>query len=292
MNHEFLALGADKPPEAKNSLRSGCLRTGNKLLFAGKGDNLMKSHQFYYAYGVVETNETGTCFGEPQENMSAVNYRDLALVFSEVTSASLQLSKENALNHHQVIARLMKQQTIIPFSFGTIFNEVDQMTGLLTAAYGEIKNTLKQLDNKLEMGLKVIWKKEALTNRLERDYEHLKDLKEEIMSLPSDSAYGPAIILGQRVEAAMQEMQSFYEEQIYSPLQAISLDSRLNKLLNERMILNAAFLVSRDQETVFDTKVNELYEQHQEEFKFMYSGPWPPYNFIDLKLDRHVIDRR
>ena len=159
------------------------------------------------------------------------------------------------------------------------------MTGLLTAAYGGIKKTLEQLDNKLELGLKVIWKKEALANKLEQDYEDLKYLKEEIMGLPSDSAYGPAIILGQRVEAAMEEMQSFYQEQIYPPLQAISLDARLNKPLNERMILNAAFLVSRDQETGFDAKVNELYEQHHEEFNFMYSGPWPPYNFIDLKLE-------
>jgi hypothetical protein len=252
----------------------------------------MKSKRFYYAYGVVETDEPGACFDTPQEHISVVYYRDLALVFSKVTSSSLQLSKENALTHNRVIAQIMQKQTIIPFSFGTIFNETEEMTRLLTAAYQEIKTTLKQLDNKLELGLKVIWKKEALANKLERDYEQLKYFKEEIMDLPSDSAYGPVILLGQRVEAAMQEMESFYQEQIYSPLQAISLDARLNKPLNERMILNAAFLVSRDQETGFDAKVNELYEQHHEEFNFMYSGPWPPYNFIDLKLDRHVIGRR
>jgi hypothetical protein len=252
----------------------------------------MRSNRFYCAYGVIATDETGACLGEPQENISVVHYQDLALVFSEVVSSSLQLSKENALTHHRVIARIMKKQTIIPFSFGTIFNESQEMTRLLTAAYEELKKTLEQLDNKLELGLKVIWKKEALANKLERDYEDLKYLKEEIMGLPSDSAYGPAIILGQRVEAAMEEMQSFYQEQIYSPLQAISLAARLNKPLNERMILNAAFLVPRDQETGFDAKVNELYEQHHEEFNFMYSGPWPPYNFIDLKLDRHAIGRR
>lgn len=121
----------------------------------------MSSKKFYYAYGVIATDETGACFGEPQENMSAVRYRDLALVFSEVASPSLQLSKENALTHNRVIARIMKKQTIIPFSFGTIFNESKEMAGLLTAAYEEIKQTLSQLENKLELGLKVIWKKEA-----------------------------------------------------------------------------------------------------------------------------------
>lgn len=276
----------------------------------------MKSKRFYYAYGIIESDEPGACFTAPQENMSAVRYRDLArgeefyvgdeaprenmsaaryrdlaLVFREVTSPSLQLSKENALAHHQVIARIMKKQTIVPFSFGTIFNEPEEMTGLLAAAYGEIKKTLSQLENKLELGLKVIWKKEALANKLERDYAHLKYYKEEILALPPESAYGPAILLGQKVESAMQEMQSFYQERIYPPLQAISLDARLNKPLNERMVLNAAFLVSRDQEAGFDAKVNELYEQYHGQFDFMYSGPWPPYNFIDLKLNRCLVER-
>ncbi|MGD0152326.1 MAG: GvpL/GvpF family gas vesicle protein [Thermacetogeniaceae bacterium] len=251
----------------------------------------MKSKKYYYAYGVIETEEPKTCLSGLQENMSVIPYRDLALVFSEVANHSLQLTKENALAHHQIIAQIMKRQTIIPFSFGTLFNKKSEMTGLLTAAYGEIKKTLEQLYGKLELGLKVIWKKEALAIKLERDYEDLKRFKEEILSLPPDSVYGPAILLGQRVEAVMKEIQSECQEQIYSPLQAIALDARLNKLLNERMVLNAAFLVSRDQETRFDAMVNELYEQYQEQLNFMYSGPWPPYNFINLKLDRHVIGR-
>ncbi len=246
----------------------------------------MKSKRFYYAYGIIETEEPGACLIASQENMSAVHYRDLALVFKEVASSSLQVTKENALAHHRVIAQIMQEQTIIPFRFGIIFNKTEEMTGILAASYEEIKKTLKQLENKLELGLKVIWKKEALANKLERDYEHLKRFKEEILDLPSGSAYGSAILLGQSVKAAMEEMQSFYQERICPPLQAISLDSRLNKPLNERMVLNAAFLVSRDQETRFDAKVNELYEQHHEQFDFMYSGPWPPYNFIDLKIEK------
>ncbi len=146
----------------------------------------MKSKRFYYAYGIIETEEPGACLIASQENMSAVHYRDLALVFSEVASSSLQVTKENALAHHRVIAQIMQEQTIIPFRFGIIFNKTEEMTGILAASYEEIKKTLKQLENKLELGLKVIWKKEALANKLERDYEHLKRFKEEILNLPSE----------------------------------------------------------------------------------------------------------
>jgi hypothetical protein len=49
------------------------------------------------------------------------------------------------------------------------------------------------------------------------------------------------------------------------------------------MIMNAAFLVSRDKETAFDAKVKEvgvLYEM----LNFRYTGPWPPYNFVNIRL--------
>ena len=49
------------------------------------------------------------------------------------------------------------------------------------------------------------------------------------------------------------------------------------------MILNAAFLVSRDQEEEFDRRVKEIGLQ-MPELTFKYTGPWPPYNFVNIRL--------
>lgn len=51
------------------------------------------------------------------------------------------------------------------------------------------------------------------------------------------------------------------------------------------MVLNAAFLVEKEKELLFDEQVNALYERFRERFDFKYSGPWPPYNFVDLESD-------
>ena len=50
------------------------------------------------------------------------------------------------------------------------------------------------------------------------------------------------------------------------------------------MILNAAFLVERTQERAFDDKVKEVEPSLRGLLTFKYTGPWPPYNFVNIKL--------
>ena len=53
------------------------------------------------------------------------------------------------------------------------------------------------------------------------------------------------------------------------------------KLPGTRM--NAAFLVSREMEQPFDSRVKEIGQQY-EKLTFKYTGPWPPYNFVNIRL--------
>jgi Gas vesicle synthesis protein GvpL/GvpF len=47
--------------------------------------------------------------------------------------------------------------------------------------------------------------------------------------------------------------------------------------------MNAAFLVARDKEAVFDARVKEIGAAH-DKLTFRYTGPWPPYNFVNIRL--------
>jgi hypothetical protein len=50
------------------------------------------------------------------------------------------------------------------------------------------------------------------------------------------------------------------------------------------MILNAAFLVDRKAEKPFDERVKAISRQYEDLLTFKYTGPWPPYNFVNIKL--------
>jgi hypothetical protein len=60
--------------------------------------------------------------------------------------------------------------------------------------------------------------------------------------------------------------------------------TRSNKLIGDNMILNVAFLVERAREAEFDTAVSDLSSRNADLLSFKYTGPWPPYNFVNIKL--------
>ena len=69
----------------------------------------------------------------------------------------------------------------------------------------------------------------------------------------------------------------------FQGLRDVSVASRSNKPIGDRMIMNAAFLVARDAENAFDARVKDI-GQRYEKLTFKYTGPWPPYNFVNIRL--------
>ncbi|MFH1141627.1 MAG: GvpL/GvpF family gas vesicle protein, partial [Chloroflexota bacterium] len=58
-----------------------------------------------------------------------------------------------------------------------------------------------------------------------------------------------------------------------------------NKVLVDRMIVNAAFLVGTSRETAFDDAVNKFDAEMQGRVLFRYFGPVPPYNFVNITVN-------
>jgi hypothetical protein len=71
---------------------------------------------------------------------------------------------------------------------------------------------------------------------------------------------------------------------VHEELRGVSVASRSNKVIGDRMIMNAAFLVNRAGEKAFDDAVKELSRRYEHLLAFKYTGPWPPYNFVNIKL--------
>ena len=63
----------------------------------------------------------------------------------------------------------------------------------------------------------------------------------------------------------------------------ISLMRESNSAPCSRETRNAAFLVARDAEAAFDLRVKDV-GQRFDKLTFKYTGPWPPYNFVNIRL--------
>src|SRR5579884_1217670 len=114
-----------------------------------------------YVYGVIEAREPLSFgkigIGGAGENVYTVHHGDVAAVVSKTPVFIFDPTRENALAHEHVIETVMKNNTIIPMSFGTVFRTDDDIREVLKSIYPSLKDVLKQMANKLEFGLKVTW---------------------------------------------------------------------------------------------------------------------------------------
>jgi hypothetical protein len=239
-----------------------------------------------YVYCIIHTDDPRR-FGpigigtEPTE-VHTVNYRDIAAVVSDTPLEVYDPTRENVLAHERVNEVVMRDFTVIPMSFSTVFKTSEDIVELLRSAYDAFRDVLVKMQDKLEFGLKVLWEPETIIREIEKDDENLRLLRQEI-SHQKGSTYFARMQYGRLVDSLLQERSEKLVSEIIDTLSSVSVASRTNKPIGDKMILNGAFLVARDREPDFDAKVKEI-DARYENLIFKYTGPWPPYNFVNIRL--------
>jgi hypothetical protein len=239
-----------------------------------------------YVYCVIQSADTlkfgAAGIGDNSSEIHTIHYRDLAAVVSDVPLGILDSTRENVLAHERVNEIVMRDHTVIPMSFGTIFKTKDDIVQLLRSAYDAFGDVLQKMRDKMEFGLKVLWDRDSVVKDIEDEDEGIHRLKNEI-ALQKGSTYFARMQYGRAIDAALQARSERYGSDILDRLRDVAVASRINKPIGDKMIMNAAFLVSRDQETAFDTRVKSIAAEH-DKLTFKYTGPWPPYNFVNIRL--------
>ena len=241
-----------------------------------------------YVYGIVQAKEHMNFgkigIGGTGEMVYTVNYLDIAAVVSRTALAIFDPTRENALAHEHVIETVMKNHTIIPMSFGTVFRTDNDIREVLKSIYSSLKDVLKQMSGKLEFGLKVNWDRDQIIEELKQQDEEIRHFHREIVRKQLQSTYFARMQLGRMIDKAMAERATTYVREIFEALRGVCVASRDNQPIGDKMIMNAAFLVDREREAEFDSVVNKIAKKYGKRLKFKYTGPWPPYNFVNIRL--------
>jgi hypothetical protein len=67
-------------------------------------------------------------------------------------------------------------------------------------------------------------------------------------------------------------------------LTELSINETENDLFTNRLIVNKSYLVDRDQRDAFDAAIDDIEAEYDDELTIKYTGPWPPYNFVDIYI--------
>lgn len=251
-------------------------------------DSATPTDEGKYVYCIIECDQPRSFgpmgIGGRGDEVYTIHHGGLAAVVSDTPMVVYDPTRENALTHEHVNETVMQEFTVIPMSFGTVFRTEDDVIEFMKDTSDALTDVLRKMRDKIEFGLKVNWDPETVLKRVEAENDEIARLKQEIMSNRATSTYFARMQLGRLVERAMSEKSEAYVREIYDHLRECAIASRHNKPIGDKMILNAAFLVERDKADQLDERIQEIAQKYEGTLRFLYTGPWPPYNFVNIRL--------
>ena len=205
-------------------------------------DEVEEQGSYIYVYGVIENNNIKLEDIKGLKNMpiQKIAFKDVSALTSPYPTLKAVLKEDEAMQHANILKNIAEETTLIPMSFGTVFKDEDILETVLSKSYLAIKQTLKLIEGKIELGLKVV-------------KNELEDVNNSV---------------------AMEILES---------LGKLSVKSIKGDNFSERLLLNHSFLLEKNKFSEFSEEIAKLEEKHKN-LKFIYTGPWPPYSFVNIKI--------
>lgn len=201
-----------------------------------------------YVYCIIESQEETISFGNigfQGHEVYTLDCKDFCPVVSNEKFKKYEIGNEEEINIHQkVVNEVMKQYSVIPVAYGMVFKNKKLVDVSMRAGKKAIKKAITIVDNKVELGIKII--------------------------LPRDTE-----IDNQKIEQCKTES--------IERLGKTASHSKSLDLFSSRLLMNTSYLVDKEKVQVFSDEVEKLKLKFID-YKFQYSGPWPPYNFVDIHI--------
>ncbi|MFB5662563.1 GvpL/GvpF family gas vesicle protein [Alteribacillus sp. HJP-4] len=240
-----------------------------------------------YMFCVIEENQPQK-FGHAtlaggERPVYTIHKNNRAMVVADAPIQIYDPSRKNLKAHQEIVEKVMKDYDIIPMSFGNVLQGQEDILILMDKLDEQFDEIFPKIKNKIEVGLKVIGNKEWLSQKANQQ-PNVKALQNRMQGKEANASYYDRMQLGESAHKFMIALHSEFEEEVFQPLAKIADAAKSNEVISERMLLNASFLVDKKDEEAFDKKVNKIYNEWEDKADFKYTGPWPAYNFIDIKL--------
>jgi len=188
--------------------------------------------------------------------------------------------------HTVVLEEVMTEFDLLPVRFGTVATSAELIESrLLALRYDEFTSLLEEMHGRIELGLKAFWHEGAAFEEVVKENEKIRRLRAALQGRSLEESYYERIELGEEVEKAMNAIRARDEEMILSRLKPFSHKTKTNKIVSDRMVLNAAFLIDRKDSAAMDEAVKRLDEEFSSRLMFKYVGPAPPYNFVNIVVN-------
>ena len=196
---------------------------------------------------------------------------DLSALVSVCRAEDFQVTRKNALAHHEVVRSVTEQTTPLPTRFGTVVT-IEQLRKYVSIHQDAIKAKLAHVRGGVEMNVRMI-----------------RTIEDTSQQSENTGGPGTAFLLEKRRKILREEAGAAQKAELSAWLREkladLIKDEKISVTPSETVILaRADHLIDRADVQEYRTKMAGAVEERPE-IRFMVSGPWPPYSFANIELE-------
>ncbi len=211
---------------------------------------------------------------------------------NELTAiVSVQTANKPADYQHEVLAyagivdKISTQYSILPMRYGSVVASSADVIVLLEKNSESIRNGLNKIMNKEEYSLRILFSHEhhsAIFN------EECGDVPQSLTGILQGDSETKNYLLKKYQKHRAEEKRLQYIEKIHSfvaqDLKKITEFVDFNKRLSPALIVDAVLLIERSAKGELLSLVAHIQSIYPQ-YNVILTGPWPPYNFAQIKLE-------
>lgn len=240
-----------------------------------------------YLYGVIRADE-----GDPVPGLNGIDdgavhlvtEGALAAVTSDVPYGRMRPQRRHLAAHQSVLKNLMQASAVLPMSFGIIADDAEKVREVLLLNQEALLDQLQRVAGNIEMSLRVRWDVPNIFEYFVNTHAQLSALRDALFRDGREPTQTDKIQLGRLFEGILNTNRAGHTATVGRVLLPHCVEIKESELREEREIMNLACLVRRDACEEFETAVVDAAKLFDDTFCFDFSGPWPPYNFVDIEL--------
>jgi hypothetical protein len=244
-----------------------------------------------YLYGLIRSAEDWDfgCIGLEHDGKPSRVYTarvaSVAAVVSEHGAREKLLPlRKNLEPHNRVIRKVMESATIVPMSFGHVAKCEDEVLKALRCNRDSIRAELDRVDGKVEMTLKVKWDVDNIFEYFVAADQELTAFRDQIFGRSQAPSHAEKIELGRMFEERLGKERDEQTERVVEAFLSCCSEFKVNPVKNDKGVMDVAFLVERGRQKAFEERVYEVAGTFPTQYLFDFSGPWAPFNFVDLDI--------
>lgn len=248
-----------------------------------------------YIYGIIDFNSSLHLFtpnnSYKKESVYTISYQDVSAVVSNSEIIEYAYSSKDTLAkllvwHQEVIEKIMDlKYTIIPVRLGTFALDEAEVKDILSKGYSLIKDVMEKTRDKIETDIVATWTDFNSTLKEIGEEEEIKKLKEKILNNPAVTV-DDQMEIGVMIKKALDKKRENYAAEIQAFLSNYCTSCKVHALMDDKMVINEAFLINKLQQKDFDRKIEEINIEFGEKLNFRCIGPLPSYSFYTLEIKK------